>query len=181
MARGEYEFDPESADQPNSQGGGKRGCATARPPHLRRRTRRSALRDFLCSEALGGIVLVTAFAAGLLAANSPLAPAYFGVLESHLRLSLLHWINDGLMAPFFLLVGLEVKRELIDGKLSSRPRRILPGLAALGAWPRRPPSILRSPFVAGSGARMGDTGGYRHRLHPGRPRAAGCPSPSRFS
>lgn len=97
------------------------------------RRRRSAMRAFLRSEALGGVVLMGAAAAGLLVANSPLAHAYFAGLEAHLgRLSLLQWINDGLMVMFFLLVGLEVKRELIDGQLSTWSRRALPGLAALG-------------------------------------------------
>lgn len=66
-------------------------------------------------------------------ANSPAAPIYFSVLQTYVAgLSVLHWINDGLMAIFFLLVGLEIKRELVDGQLSTWPRRILPGLAALG-------------------------------------------------
>jgi len=91
------------------------------------------MRAFLQGEALGGLVLMAAAAAGLLAANSPLAGDYFAALEAYVGpLSLLHWINDGLMAVFFLVVGLEVKRELVDGQLSTWPRRVLPGLAALG-------------------------------------------------
>lgn len=71
--------------------------------------------------------------AALVAANSPAAPAYFGALEAKLAgLSVLHWINDALMAIFFLLVGLEIKRELATGELSTWPRRLLPGLAAVG-------------------------------------------------
>ncbi len=91
------------------------------------------MRAFLTGEALGGLVLMGAAAAGLIIANSPLATTYFNVLKAYVGpLSLLHWINDGLMAVFFLIVGLEVKRELVDGQLSTWPRRILPGLAALG-------------------------------------------------
>jgi NhaA family Na+:H+ antiporter len=72
-------------------------------------------------------------ALALLVANSALAPAYFGALDAHIAgLSVLHWINDALMAVFFLLVGLEIKRELIDGQLATWPNRALPGLAALG-------------------------------------------------
>ncbi|MBL8770034.1 MAG: Na+/H+ antiporter NhaA [Phenylobacterium sp.] len=99
----------------------------------RRRRVRSAMRAFIENEALGGIVLMAAAAAGLIFANSPLAPSYFGALAAYLGpLSVLHWINDGLMAVFFLLVGLEVKRELIDGQLSTWSRRALPGFAAVG-------------------------------------------------
>jgi Na+:H+ antiporter, NhaA family len=94
---------------------------------------RSALRALLTSEAGGGMVLMAAAAAALVVANSPLAPAYFGALKTYvLGLSILHWINDLLMAVFFLLVGLEIKREFLDGQLSTWPRRILPGLAAAG-------------------------------------------------
>ncbi|ODP38926.1 MULTISPECIES: Na+/H+ antiporter NhaA [Sphingomonas] len=93
----------------------------------------SALRSFLKSQASGGLVLMAAAALALLVANSPLAPAYFDALQTYLGpLSLSHWINDGLMAVFFLLVGLEIKREVLDGQLSSWNRRILPGVAALG-------------------------------------------------
>lgn len=69
----------------------------------------------------------------LVVANSPAAPLYFEVLHRYVGgLSVLHWINDGLMAVFFLLVGLEIKRELIEGQLSTRGQRILPGIGAVG-------------------------------------------------
>jgi NhaA family Na+:H+ antiporter len=94
---------------------------------------RSALRAFLDNEASGGIVLMAAAALALVVANSTLSGAYFGALKAYLGpLSLGHWINDGLMAVFFLLVGLEIKREMLDGQLATWPRRILPGLAAAG-------------------------------------------------
>ena len=92
---------------------------------------RNTIREFLGSEALGGIVLVFTASLALVVANSPLAEFYFAGLEAYVGpLSVLHWINDGLMAVFFLMVGLEIKREMLDGHLSSWPRRILPGVAA---------------------------------------------------
>ncbi|WP_322963968.1 Na+/H+ antiporter NhaA [Sphingomonas fuzhouensis] len=95
--------------------------------------RASAIRRFLNSQTSSGLVLMAAALLALILANSPLAGKYEAVLHQHLGpLSLSHWINDGLMAVFFLLVGLEIKREVRDGQLSSWPRRILPGLAALG-------------------------------------------------
>lgn len=69
----------------------------------------------------------------LLLANSPLASVYFGGLGTYLGpLKVGHWINDGLMAVFFLVVGLEIKREVLDGQLSTWSRRVLPSVAALG-------------------------------------------------
>lgn len=93
---------------------------------------RSAIRAFLHSEAAGGIVLMIAAAAAMIVANSPLAALYFATLEQHIGpLSVLHWIDDALMSLFFLLVGLEIKRELVDGHLSSWADRALPTIAAV--------------------------------------------------
>jgi NhaA family Na+:H+ antiporter len=93
----------------------------------------SVFREFLDSEASGGIILMGAAVLALVVANSPLGPAYFSALKAYIGpLSLGHWINDGLMAVFFLLVGLEIKREMLDGQLSTWPRRALPGIAAVG-------------------------------------------------
>ena len=79
----------------------------------------SVLRGLLVSEAGGGLVLMAAGAIALVLANSPLSATYFGTLGTYVGgLSVLHWVNDGLMAVFFLLVGLEIKRELLDGQLS---------------------------------------------------------------
>lgn len=109
----------------------------------------SALRDFLHGEAAGGIVLMVVAALALIVANSPAAPLYFGVLKSYvLGLSVLHWINDALMAVFFLLVGLEIKREMLDGQLSSWSRRVLPGFAALGGMIA--PALVYVGFNLGS-------------------------------
>ncbi|GAC1036669.1 Na+/H+ antiporter NhaA [Pseudomonas sp. No.117] len=91
------------------------------------------LNKFCAAEAAGGIVLMVAAAIALGVANSPLADTYFTSLHAEFAgLSVGHWINDGLMALFFLLVGLEIKREMVVGQLSSWGDRALPGLAALG-------------------------------------------------
>ncbi|PLP57222.1 Na+/H+ antiporter NhaA [Mesorhizobium loti] len=93
----------------------------------------SIFREFLDGEAAGGIILIAAAALALIVANSPLAETYFAALHAYLGpLSVLHWVNDALMAVFFLLVGLEIKREMLDGQLSTWPRRMLPGIAAAG-------------------------------------------------
>ncbi len=95
--------------------------------------RRSPLGAFLKSEAAGGVLLMISAALALIIANSPVAPLYFATLGSYVAgLSILHWVNDALMAVFFLLVGLEIKRELLEGQLSTWSRRALPGIAALG-------------------------------------------------
>jgi NhaA family Na+:H+ antiporter len=93
----------------------------------------STLRRFLDSEASGGLILMAVALLAIITANSPLAEAYFAALQVYIGpLSLLHWINDALMAIFFLMVGLEIKREMTDGQLSSWTRRLLPGAAAAG-------------------------------------------------
>lgn len=91
------------------------------------------LRKFLDNEASGGLVLMAVALLAIITANSPLADSYFQVLHVYVGpLSLQHWINDALMAVFFLLVGLEIKREMLDGQLSTWRRRVLPGAAAAG-------------------------------------------------
>ena len=95
--------------------------------------RPSAIRRFLESQSSAGIVLMGAAALALVLANSPLGPRYETILHAYVGpLSVGHWINDALMAVFFLLVGLEIKREMLDGQLSTWPRRVLPGIAAAG-------------------------------------------------
>ncbi|WP_114953954.1 Na+/H+ antiporter NhaA [Sphingosinicella terrae] len=100
---------------------------------------RSALRHFLASEAAGGILLIAAAALAMIVANSGLGSAYHHLLEApigpalsahHGPTSLHFWINDGLMAVFFLFVGLEIKREFVDGRLSTWKQRRLPVVAA---------------------------------------------------
>ncbi|XAP78493.1 Na+/H+ antiporter NhaA [Citromicrobium bathyomarinum] len=101
----------------------------------------AALRDFLKQESAGGIVLIAAAALALLAANTIFSGSYFGALDTPVSVAigsfaidkpLLLWINDGLMAVFFFLVGLEVKREVVEGQLSSWNQASLPLVAAIG-------------------------------------------------
>ena len=100
-----------------------------------------ALREFLRLEASGGLILIGAAIAALALSNSPYAGHYeafrnltlsVSLGETGLSKPLLLWINDGLMAIFFLLVGLEVKREILEGQLSSRSQIALPAIAAVG-------------------------------------------------
>jgi NhaA family Na+:H+ antiporter len=95
------------------------------------------------ADLFGGIALGAATLAALLIANSPLAPQYSAVIHTTaevrigsigLAKSLEHWINDGLMAIFFLLVGLEIKREVIEGSLNELQKAVLPVVAAIGGF-----------------------------------------------
>lgn len=99
------------------------------------------LRDFLAAETAGAVLLAAATVVALVWANSPWSDAYHDLLavDAGLRvgdwsmtLDLHHWINDGLMALFFLVVGLEIKRELVEGELASPRQAALPALAAVG-------------------------------------------------
>ncbi len=92
-------------------------------------------------EAAGGVVLMLATVAAFIVANSEWAHVYSATLHhdfevlfngAGLSKSLIHWINDGLMAVFFFLVGLELKREMLEGRLKTPSNVILPGLAAVG-------------------------------------------------
>ena len=100
-------------------------------PHPARKP--SVLRELLESGAAGGLLLMASAVLALFVANSALADGYFNALHvSFARLDLLHWINDGLMAIFFLFVGLEIKREFLDGQLATWANRALPCIAAAG-------------------------------------------------
>jgi Na+:H+ antiporter, NhaA family len=101
----------------------------------------SAIREFFRLEAAGGILLVLASALGLWMANSPIENLYHALLGTTAEIRVgdfvlakpfTLWIDDGLMTVFFLLVGLEIKRELRAGELSSRDQAMLPALAAVG-------------------------------------------------
>ena len=97
--------------------------------------------DFIQKEASGGIVLILAAVAALIWANSPWEHSYHQLWETHLRIgagsflldmSLESWINDALIVIFFFVVGLEIKRSVLVGELSTPRRAALPAIAALG-------------------------------------------------
>ncbi len=98
-------------------------------------------RDFLKSGAIGGVILLCCVVLSLIIANSAFGTSFENFLSKewgyhseniHLKYPILLWINDGFMAVFFLLVGLEIKRELVEGELSSPKKAALPILAAIG-------------------------------------------------
>ncbi|MFZ4263294.1 Na+/H+ antiporter NhaA [Sphingobacterium sp. HJSM2_6] len=101
----------------------------------------TVFKKFLSSNTSGGILLFVCVIISLLIANSPLAEGFNQLLKTslgyehesiHLKYSFKQWIDDGLMAIFFLLVGLEIKRELVEGELSSPKKAALPIIAAIG-------------------------------------------------
>ena len=115
------------------------------------------LKDFLQKESAGGIVLIFAALLALAVANSPLLAQYSALLDTGVVVGigsfvidkpLLLWINDGLMAVFFFLVGLEVKREIFEGQLSSWDKASLPLIAAIGGMAI--PALIFLSLNAGS-------------------------------
>lgn len=105
------------------------------------RTRGNLFREFFKSEKSAGFILIGCTVLSLLLANSAIGDSYTHFLHQHLNLSFAglkldysieHWINDGLMSIFFLLVGLEIERELYVGELASIQKALLPIIAALG-------------------------------------------------
>jgi Na+:H+ antiporter, NhaA family len=122
----------------------------------------SRLKDFIDHEATGGLVLAVAAAIAILLVNFGLSDAYNHLLEERVRIgvgaltldkSLHHFINDGLMAIFFFLVGLEIKREAVEGNLSSLSQITLPAVAAIGGI--LVPSGLYAWFNWGNAATLG--------------------------
>lgn len=118
-------------------------------------------RKFLELEAAGGILLIFAALLAIMANNSPLSSLYDQLLTLPFTISLgsvglskplVLWINDGLMAVFFLLVGLEVKRELLEGHLSRREQMLLPLFAAVGGMAA--PAIIYTIINAGDAAAL---------------------------
>jgi NhaA family Na+:H+ antiporter len=121
------------------------------------------IKEFLKKDSSVGILLMIATALAMIFANSPLHVFYDFILDTpleirlgrhiHIAKPLLLWINDGLMAVFFLLIGLEVKREVLVGQLSSRSQIVLPGVAALGGM--LVPAIVYVMINAGNSVALG--------------------------
>ena len=131
----------------------------ARPPQP---ATTRAFREFLATEAAGGLVLLVATVVALVWANSPWSGGYdrlwhaeaaLGIGDWRLELDLRHWVNDGLMAVFFLVVGLEVKREFLQGELKDRRKAALPIVAAIGGM--AVPALLFAVFNLGGGGGAG--------------------------
>ncbi len=118
-----------------------------------------SFRRFLHHEAFSGVLLLVCAAAALIWANSPAASVYEDLLHIHINagfgvnLSLLHWINDGLMAVFFFVIGLEIKREVCYGELKSLSATVLPITAAIGGM--IVPAILYTAVTYGTDAAGG--------------------------
>jgi Na+:H+ antiporter, NhaA family len=120
----------------------------------------SPLRDFLATEASGAMLLAAGAGIALVWANSPWSASYEDLWSTQIGVSvgthslfldLRHWINDGLMTIFFLVVGLEIKRELTNGHLSSRRSALLPAVAALGGM--LAPALVYLAIAGGSAPR----------------------------
>ncbi|MBI2170382.1 MAG: Na+/H+ antiporter NhaA, partial [Actinobacteria bacterium] len=123
----------------------------------------SPLAEFLAAETTGALFLLGATAAALIWVNSPAAPSYHDLwaTEVALRLGdravasldLRHWVNEGLMALFFFVVGLEVKRQLVDGELADRRKAALPIVAAVGGMIA--PALIYLAFNGGGPGHRG--------------------------
>ncbi len=121
----------------------------------------SAISKFLKLESAGGIVLMIAATLAVVCANTPLRSYYALLIDTPVAVQigaleiakpLLLWVNDGLMAVFFFLVGLELKRELMEGELSDKRNIILPGLGAIGGMVV--PALVYVYFNSGDAAAM---------------------------
>jgi Na+:H+ antiporter, NhaA family len=123
---------------------------------MAKRTPTTFIGRFLALESSGGILLMIAAVIALVLANTPLQPYYDLLIDTPVEIRvgtlelakpLLLWINDGLMAIFFFLVGLELKRELLEGELSERSKIILPAVGAVGGMAL--PALIYVIFNAG--------------------------------
>jgi Na+:H+ antiporter, NhaA family len=138
-------------------GGGQEQRKRSDSPAQRRTSFIRPLTDFLSAEASGGIVVVLAAVVAMVWANSPWKASYqalwstdFGATLGRFRFSmdLRHWVNDGLMTIFFFVVGLEIKRELVEGELRDRRKAITPVVAAVGGMVV--PALIFLAWTAGT-------------------------------
>ena len=100
-----------------------------------------AIKNFFAREEKSGILLLLFALLALIIVNSPLQSLYFEIKYTYIPINIgdftftkniSHWVNDGLMAIFFFVIGLELKREILEGELSSFDRMVLPAIAAIG-------------------------------------------------
>ena len=133
--------------------------------------------DALRTETIGGALLLAAAVAALVLANTPWSDAYFtlrdtvlGIEWGHLELTVGHWAGDGLLAIFFFVAGLELKREFLVGDLRTPAKAVVPVVAAVGGV--IVPALVFVATVHDGGrrgrrpARVGDPHRHRHRLRP---------------
>ena len=120
------------------------------------------IRKFFTFEKAAGVIMLISMALALIAANSPLAGLYQAIHHSpiHIRVgglifegTLVHWINQGLMVIFFVLVGFEIKRQMIEGHLSTAKSAALPAISALGGM--LVPAIIYVGLNIGDAAAIG--------------------------
>ncbi|BDT58291.1 Na(+)/H(+) antiporter NhaA [Massilia varians] len=113
-----------------------------------------SFKEFFASSKAGGIILILCTILSLSVANSTLGPAWLGFWHQYVAgLSIEHWVNDALMAIFFLLIGLELKRELVNGELSDLRNAMLPMLAAAGGI--AVPALIHFGLNAGTATQAG--------------------------
>jgi len=144
------------AQAPHSHSPGSRSNRRRRRRILSLVSKREAARvsRLLRAEVVGGLIVIAAALVGFVAANSPLADGYFALRDTrigpaslHLDLSIGAWASDGLLAIFFFMVGLELKREFVDGALSRFSTAIVPVAAAFGGVAI--PALIYTAFNAG--------------------------------
>ena len=153
---------------------------TSAKPALRRLLR--PVERFLATESASGIVLIAAALVAFAWANSPWAALYAGMQHIYagfhvgsfgLELSLAHWVNDALMALFFFVVGLEIKRELLVGELAGWQRAALPAVGALGGMVVPAAHLCLAQPRPARHRRLGRADGDRHRVRGRDPGASG--------
>ena len=144
------------------------------------------IRHFMHIESASGVVLLAATAVALAAANSPLGETFLGFWQQpfgfrlggfHLEFSVQQWINDFLMAIFFYVIGLEVKRELVLGELREFRRAVAAARCGARRHDRAGGSLPAAAARGPGRTRLGHPHGDGHRLRGGLPGRAGIPHP----